>query len=137
MTKADAYTEIHLWNQNVDRLARVLQRLELHSIRSKREPKAYAIRLEEIRAGVNADFSEAMAARERADEFRFSSWRTVLERGKTNGESKLSCSPLQLQARFLPQTKPCPRCIRRVVLVDPQYKSLTYTVLVARGFSAA
>jgi len=63
MTKADAYTEIYLWNQNVDRLVRVLQRLELHSIRSKRELKAYEIRLEEIRAGLNADFSETMAAR--------------------------------------------------------------------------
>jgi len=80
MTKAEAYTEIYLWNQNVDRLVRVLQRLELHSIRSKRELRAYAIRLEEIRAGLNADFAEVMAARERADEYRFQSWRIALER---------------------------------------------------------
>ena len=82
MTKADAYTEIYLWNLNMDRLVRALQRLEPHSIRSQRELKAYAIRLEEIRAGLNADFSEAMAARERADEFRFWYWRTALERQK-------------------------------------------------------
>ena len=80
MSKADAFTEIYLWNLNMDRLIRVLQRLELHSIRSKRELKAYAVRLEEIRAGLNADFAEVMAARERADEFRFQSWRTALER---------------------------------------------------------
>jgi hypothetical protein len=80
MTKADAYTEIYLWNLNVDRLIHVLQRLEPHSIRSQRELRAYAIRLEEIRAGVNADFTEVMAARERADECRFWSWRTTLER---------------------------------------------------------
>jgi hypothetical protein len=80
MNKADAFTEIYLWNLNMDRLIRVLERLELHSIRSQRELKAYAIRLEEIRAGLNADFAEAMSARERADEFRFWSWRTALEK---------------------------------------------------------
>lgn len=80
MTKADTYTEIYLWNLNMDRLIRVLQRLDLQSIRSKRELKGYAIRLEEIRAGLNADFAEVMVARERADEFRFWSWRTALEK---------------------------------------------------------
>jgi hypothetical protein len=80
MAKADVFIEIYLWNLNVDRLIRVLERLEPHSIRSQRELRAYAIRLEEIRAGLNADFAEVMAARERADEFRFWSWRTALER---------------------------------------------------------
>jgi hypothetical protein len=80
MNKADAFSEMYLWNLNVDRLIRVLERLELHSIRSKRELKAYAIRLEEIRAGLNADFAEVISARERADEFRFSSWRTALDK---------------------------------------------------------
>jgi hypothetical protein len=82
MSKADAFTEIYLLNLNMDRLIRVLQRLELHSIRSRRELRAYAIRLEEIRAGLNADFAEVMATRERADEFRFWSWRVALERQK-------------------------------------------------------
>jgi len=77
--KADPYSEIYLWNLNMDRLVRVLQRLELHSILSKRELKGYEIRLEEIRAGLNADFCETMAGRERADEFRLWSWRTALE----------------------------------------------------------
>jgi hypothetical protein len=80
MSKVDAFTEIYLWNLNMDRLIRVLERLEPHSIRSQRELKAYAIRLEEIRAGLNADFAEVMVARERADEFRFWSWRIALER---------------------------------------------------------
>ena len=44
--------------------------------------ESYAIPLEEIRAGLNADFAEVMAARERADEFRFWSWRTAMERQK-------------------------------------------------------
>ncbi len=80
MTKTDAYIEIVLWNQSMDRLIRVLDRLELHLIRSRRELRAYAIRLEEIRAGLNADFAEVMAARERADEFRFWTWRIALEK---------------------------------------------------------
>ena len=80
MTKADAHTEMYLWNLNMDRLIRVLQRLELHSIRSQRELRAYAIRLEEIRAGLNADFAEVMLARERADEFCFWTWRIALEK---------------------------------------------------------
>lgn len=66
----------------MDRLIRVLERLEIHSLHSHRELRAYAIRLEEIRAGLNADFAETMAARERADEFRFWSWRIALERQK-------------------------------------------------------
>lgn len=78
----DALTGICLWNLKIDCLIRVLQRLEVHSIRPQRELGAYAIRLEEIRAGLNADFSEVMAAHERADEFRSWSWRPVLERQK-------------------------------------------------------
>lgn len=80
MHKTDVFTEIYFWNLNIDRLIRVLERLEPHSIRSQRDLRAYAIRLEEIRAGLNADFAEVMVARERADEFRFWSWRTALER---------------------------------------------------------
>jgi len=58
MTKSDAYTEIYLWNLNVDRLIRVLQRLELQSICTRQGLKACELRLEEIRAGLNAGFSE-------------------------------------------------------------------------------
>ena len=82
------YAEIYLWNRNVDRLVRVLQRLESFSIRPKQKLKAYQVRLEEIRAVLNADFSEAMAARERADEKRVWRERTALE--KINGDGKHS-----------------------------------------------
>jgi hypothetical protein len=78
--KADDFTEIFLWNQNVDRLVCVLQRLESFSIHPKQVLKAYEVRLEEIRAGLNADFSEAMAARECADESRLWRQRTALEK---------------------------------------------------------
>jgi hypothetical protein len=82
MDKLDAFTEIYLWNLNMDRLIRVLDRLKPHSIRSPRGLKVYAIRLEEIRAGLNADFAEVMAVRERADEYRYWFWRTAAERQK-------------------------------------------------------
>lgn len=82
MSKADAFTEIYLWNLNFDHLLRVLERLEQHRVRSRRDLRAYAIRLEEIRAGLNAEFAEVIGARERADEFRFRSWRICLDRRK-------------------------------------------------------
>lgn len=37
--KADSYGEIFLWNREVDRLIRVLQRMEAVGILSKREMK--------------------------------------------------------------------------------------------------
>ena len=80
MDKTDAFTEVYLWNLNMDRLIRVLDRLELHSICSRQELKLFAIRLQEIRAGLNATFTEAIAARERADEYRYWFWRTAAER---------------------------------------------------------
>ena len=80
MTKSDAYTEIYLWNLNMDHLIRILRRLELQALRPKQELKAYDLRLEEIRASLNAGFAETMAARERADEIRLWSWRIALER---------------------------------------------------------
>ena len=65
--KQDAYGEIFLWNRGVDRLVRVLQRLETAAICTKQEMKAYEVRMEEIRARLNAEFAETMAKRERED----------------------------------------------------------------------
>lgn len=77
--KVDVYAEMYLWNRSVDRLIRVLQRLEAFSIWSNQGIKAYQVRLEEIRAGLNADFAEATAKRERADEDRLCRQRTDWE----------------------------------------------------------
>ena len=89
--KMDAYAEMFLWNRNIDGLIRVLQRLEKYSIRPKLEMKAYEVRLEEIRAGLNADFAEAMAKLERSDEIRLHRQRTAWEVKKTpsDGSSRL------------------------------------------------
>ena len=77
--KLDAYTEIYLWNKNVDALIRVLQRMEALGVRSRQEMKVHEIRLEEIRAGLNADFSAAMTSRERDDQSRFKRQRAAWE----------------------------------------------------------
>ena len=89
--KVDAYAEIYLWNLNLDRLVRALQRLETYSIRPKLEMKAYEVRLEEIRAGLNADFAEAIAERERNDEIRLCRQRSAWEAKKnpSDGSSRL------------------------------------------------
>ena len=84
--KADDYTEIFLWSQSVDRLVRLLQRLESFSIRPRQELKVHEVQLEEIRARLNADFAQAMAVRERADETRLRLQRTAWERRNTSGE---------------------------------------------------
>lgn len=81
--KADIYTEIYLWNRGIDSLIRVLQRLEALSICSKQRIKVHEMRLEELRAGLNADFADATAARERLDEIRLCQQRTAWEVGRT------------------------------------------------------
>ena len=79
MIKAGGYSEIFLWNRNTDRLIRVLQRMESIGILSKQEMKVYEVRLEEVRAALNAHFSGAMATRERDDLSRFKRQRTAWE----------------------------------------------------------
>ena len=79
MIKADEYSELFLWNRNADRLIRVLQRMESIGILSKREMKVYEVRLEEVRAALNAHFSAAMATRERDDHSRLKRQRTAWE----------------------------------------------------------
>ncbi len=68
--KEERYAEIYLWNRSVDRLIRILQRMQTLSILPRQKMKAYEVRLEEIRAALNADFTEATATRERADQWR-------------------------------------------------------------------
>jgi hypothetical protein len=84
--KQDAYGEMYLWNRGMDRLIRVLQRLEM-AIHSKQEMKAYKNRLEEIRAALNADFTESMATRERSDPSRLTRQRTACEQKSAGGNT--------------------------------------------------
>lgn len=86
--KLDAYSEIYLWNKNVDALIRVLQRMEMLGIHSKEEMKVHEVHLEEIRAALNADFTEAMLIRERTDEWRLKEQRTEREKCESEGTKR-------------------------------------------------
>ena len=77
---ADSFGEISLWNREMDRLIRVLQRMESIGILSKHEMKVYEVQLEEVRAGLNADFAGRMGTSERDDHSRFKRQRTAWER---------------------------------------------------------
>jgi hypothetical protein len=77
--KLDAYSEIYLWNKNVDALIRVLQRMEALGLLPQRTMKAHELRLEEIRAALNGDFAEKMATTERFDEERLRTVRMACE----------------------------------------------------------
>jgi hypothetical protein len=82
--KLDAYSEIYLWNKNVEALIRVLQRMEALCIIPKRAMKAHELRLEEIRAALNADFAETMSERERCDHLRLNQQRNTWEQQNQN-----------------------------------------------------
>ena len=80
--------KMFLWNRNADRLIRVLQRMESMGILSKQHMKIYEVQLEEVRAALNAHFSEAMATRERDDHSRFKRQRTTWENTNTKPNRK-------------------------------------------------
>src|SRR5213594_3793063 len=86
--KADSFSEIFLWNREMDRLIRVLQRMQSSGILSKHEMKVYEVQLEEVRAGLNADFTGIMAASERADQSRLKRQRTAWERKTPESNQK-------------------------------------------------
>src|ERR1700730_1579699 len=77
--KADSYAEIYLFNKNVDSLVRVLQRTEALGIWSRQEMTGYEVRLEELRARLNADFAGRIAVNERVDRDRFETQRLAAE----------------------------------------------------------
>ena len=77
--KADIFAEIFLWNKNVEHLICVLQRMEVLDIWSRQEMTHYEVRLEELRANLNADFAERTASGERFHQHRFESVRLAAE----------------------------------------------------------
>jgi hypothetical protein len=83
--KLDAYAEIYLWNKNIDSLIRVLQRMEALGVRSRQEMKVHEIRLEKIRAQLNAEFTAAMFVREKADLWRLKGQQTGGEKPESEG----------------------------------------------------
>jgi hypothetical protein len=85
--KADIFTEIFLWNKNIDSLVRVLQRLEALGVWPRHGLAGYEARLEEVRALLNADFADRMVPRERLDQERFESMRIAAEQSRRSADS--------------------------------------------------
>jgi hypothetical protein len=66
--KLDAYSEIYLWNKKRGRAdSCAAAHVEVRGALPQQTMKAHELRLEEIRAALNADFAAAMFARERGD----------------------------------------------------------------------
>jgi hypothetical protein len=87
--RTDIYSELYLWNKNVDSLIRVLQRLEALRILPGQTLKECEIRLEELRCALNVGFLEAMLTREQTDHWRLSRQRETLDHaGRTTSRSE-------------------------------------------------
>ncbi len=70
--KADLSAGLGVLNRNVDEMIRLVQRATDAGIWTLHEATRHAARLESLRAKLNADFSELMVLRERANESRLS-----------------------------------------------------------------
>ena len=70
--KAGLRAQLVLLNKNVDEMIRLVQRATDAGIRTLHEATRHGARLELLRAKLNADFSELMVLRERANESRLS-----------------------------------------------------------------
>lgn len=82
--RTDIYTELYLWNKNVDALIRVLQRLEALRIVPGQAVKECEIRVEELRCALNVGILEAMLTREQRDHWRLSRQREALDDARRN-----------------------------------------------------
>jgi hypothetical protein len=79
-SKLRFYESLFLWNQGVDQLVATLRRLEKLPFADKRSLQCTQAEIEELRAGVNADFVEEIGERERLDQGRFWKQRRVYEK---------------------------------------------------------
>lgn len=65
--RSDIYAELYLWNKNVDEMIRLFECATDAGIWTLHKATRHAARLELLRAKLNADFSELMVLRERAN----------------------------------------------------------------------
>lgn len=70
-SKLRFYESLFLWNQGIDQLLAILRRLEKVPFGHKRSLQCTQAEIEELRAGVNADFVEEIAEHERREQGRF------------------------------------------------------------------
>jgi hypothetical protein len=78
--KLRIYESLFLWNQGVDQLLATLRRLEKMPFADKPSLQCTQAEIEELRAGVNADFVEEIGESERLDQGRFWKQRRAYER---------------------------------------------------------
>jgi hypothetical protein len=74
------YESLLLWNQGVDQLVATLRRLEKLPFADKRALQCTQAEIEELRAGVNADFVEEIGEHERREQGRFWKQRRAYEK---------------------------------------------------------
>jgi hypothetical protein len=78
--KLRIYESLFLWNQGVDQLVAAVHVLERFPFADKRSLRCIQSEIEEIRAGVNADFVEAKSEYERRTQARFWKQRRAYEK---------------------------------------------------------
>jgi hypothetical protein len=74
------YESLFLWNQGVDQLLTTLRRLEKLPFADQRALQCTQAEIEELRAGVNADFVEEIGEHERREQGRFWKQRRAYEK---------------------------------------------------------
>lgn len=78
--KLRIYESLFLLNQGFDHVVALLRGMEKFSIADKESMRSTLAEIEEVRAGVNADFTEHLADSERFDEGRFWKQRRAIEK---------------------------------------------------------
>jgi hypothetical protein len=78
--KLRCYETLFLWNQGIDQLIALLRGMGKFPFASKSALQCIQAEIEEIRAGVNADFVEGMGTQERRDQGRFWKQRRAYEK---------------------------------------------------------
>jgi len=78
--KLRSYESLFLWNQGVDQLVATLRGMEKFPFADKSALHCTQAEIEEVRAGVNADFVEEMGRLERLDQGRFWKQRRAYEK---------------------------------------------------------
>jgi len=78
--KLRIYEGLFMLNQGFDHVVALLRGMEKFSIADKEAMQSALAEIEEVRAGMNADFTEQLGDRERLDEGRFWKQRRALEK---------------------------------------------------------
>ena len=78
--KLRIYESLFLWNHGVDHVVAMLRGMEKFPFADKESLQSAVVEIEEVRADINAEFTEHLADRERLDEGRFWKQRRAFEK---------------------------------------------------------